>query len=83
MELRLPRRPRAPAAQESARDAEPATLPANDPWAGEDDAWTADDDLGREAPDDFVRFFRGAAVGIVLGFALWAVIVLVAVFLLA
>jgi len=80
MKLRLPRRPRAPAAQGPARDAEPAALPANDPWAGEDDAWTADD-LGREAPDDFIRFFRGAAVGVVLGLALWAVIVLVVVLL--
>jgi len=81
MELRLPRRPREPAAQEPAGDAEPVALPANDPWEGEDEAWTADDDLGREAPDDFIRFFRGAAVGVVLGLALWAVIVLVVVLL--
>lgn len=83
MELRLPRRPRAPAAHEPARDAEPVVLPADDPWAGEDAAWTGDADLAREGSDDFIRFFRGAVVGVVFGLALWAVIVLVAVFLLA
>jgi hypothetical protein len=82
MQLRLPRRPRASAAHEPARDAEPVTLPADDPWAGEDDPWTGSGDLAREAPDDFIRFFRGAVIGVVLGLGLWAVIVLVAVLVL-
>jgi hypothetical protein len=81
MQLRLPRRPRAHAAHHAAPDAERLPLPADDPWAGEDAHWTADEDLAREAPDDFIRFFRGAVVGVGLGLGLWAVIVLVAVLL--
>jgi hypothetical protein len=81
MQLRLPRRPRTHAAHQTAPDAERLTLPADDPWAGEDAAWTSDEDLAREAPDDFIRFFRGAVVGVGLGLALWAAIALVALLL--
>jgi hypothetical protein len=75
MQLRLPRRPRAPAEQPTRR-AGPDALPADDPWAGEDDAWPAGDDTAGEGRSDFVRFFRGAAIGAVAGAAFWALIAL-------
>jgi hypothetical protein len=76
MQLRLPRRPRISAEEQPTRGAGPDALPADDPWAGEDDAWTADDDTAGEGRSDFVRFFRGAAIGAVAGAAFWALIVL-------
>ena len=81
MQLRLPRRPRASAAHEPTRDAGRPTLPADDPWAGEDEAWL-DDDLAPERPGEFVRFFRGAALGAALGLVLWGLVALAVVFLL-
>ena len=75
MQLKLPRRPRLFAAHGATRDA--ATVTAeDDPWAGEDAAWTADEDLGPEESGDFLRFFRGALVGVVAGVALWALVAL-------
>ena len=76
MQLRLPRRPRFPAAQEPAPAAGTETLPADDPWAGEDAAWTTDEDMSGESRSDFTRFFRGAAVGAVAGAVLWAMVAL-------
>jgi hypothetical protein len=76
MELRLPRRPRIFAAQQPTRGTGGETLPDDDPWAGEDDAWTTDDDTAGEDRADFVRFFRGAAVGALAGAVLWALVAL-------
>ena len=75
MQLRLPRRPRI-SAEQPTRGAGPEALPEADPWAGEDDAWTADDDTAGEGRTEFVRFFRGAVVGAVAGAASWALIAL-------
>lgn len=80
MQLKLPRRPRIFAAREATRDAGTAAA-EDDPWAGEDAAWTTDDDLAPDERGDFVRFFRGALVGVVAGVALWALVAL-ALFLL-
>lgn len=71
MQLKLPRRPRLFAAHAPAtRDRRPAEL--DDPWAGEDAAWDCDDDLRGESPREFMRFFRGTALAVVLGVVLWA-----------
>jgi hypothetical protein len=75
MELKLPRRPRLFAAREATRDAGAAAA-EDDPWAGEDAAWTSDDDLAPEERGEFVRFFRGALVGVAAGIALWALVAL-------
>jgi hypothetical protein len=80
MQLKLPRRPRLFSAHEATRDAGAAAA-EDDPWAGDDAAWTADDDLAPEERGEFVRFFRGALVGVVAGVALWALVAL-ALFLL-
>ena len=74
MELKLPRRPRIFAAHQASREAEPTILPADDPWAGEDDAWTTDDDAAAQGSSDFVRFFRGAALGVLAGALLWGLV---------
>ena len=80
MQQRLPRwRPfvgAPPPAQSVGRPA----APVDDPWAGDDEAW-ADEDVVREAPADFIRFFRGAAFGVLAGLALWALIGLTLVLL--
>jgi hypothetical protein len=78
MELKLPRRPRLFAAREATRDAGAAE---DDPWAGEDAAWTSDHDLAPEERSEFVRFFRGALVGVAAGIALWALVALALVLL--
>jgi hypothetical protein len=75
VQLKLPRRPWLFAAHESTRDAGSAAA-EDDPWAGEDAAWTADDDLAPEERGEFVRFFRGALVGVVAGVALCALVAL-------
>jgi hypothetical protein len=79
MESRLPRWPRIFAAQQRTRDAGRETLPEDDPWEGEDDAWTTDGGTPGEGRDDFLRFFRGAVVGACLGALLWGLIALVVV----
>jgi hypothetical protein len=75
MQLKPPRRPRHSAAHAPAtpkrRPAEP-----DDPWAGEDAAWECDDDLRGETPRQFMRFFRGTALAVVLGVAVWAALLL-------
>lgn len=67
MQLKRTRRP-------SHQDRLPAGL--DDPWAGEDADWECDDDLQRELPREFMRFFRGTALAVVLGLAVWAAVVL-------
>jgi hypothetical protein len=67
MQLKRIRRP-------SRRDAHPA--PLDDPWAGEDADWECDDDLRGEAPREFMRFFRGTALAVIVGVALWAAVFL-------
>ena len=77
MQLKLPRRPRLFAAREAARDAGAAE---DDPWAGEDAAWTGDEDLAPEERSEFLRFFRGALVGVAAGIALWVLVALALAF---
>jgi hypothetical protein len=48
----------------------------DDPWAGEDADWECDDDLRRESPQAFMRFFRGTAFAVIVGLALWAAVLL-------
>jgi hypothetical protein len=55
-------------------------VPVEDPWAGEDDDWAVD--LAADDPGDFVRFFRGAVFGVLVGVLLWGLIVLGLVLLL-
>lgn len=78
MQLKLPRRPRLFAARPviTRKTRPPANGELDDPWAGEDDAWDCDDDLKAEAPGDFMRLFRGAAVAVLLGLAFWAIALL-------
>jgi hypothetical protein len=54
----------------------------DDPWAGDDEEW-ADEDVVREAPADFIRFFRGVTFGVLVGVALWALAGLALVLLLS
>ncbi|HET6696608.1 MAG TPA: hypothetical protein VFG85_08890 [Gaiellaceae bacterium] len=53
-------------------------LPAghDDPWAGEDADWECDDDLRREPSTEFMRFFRGTALAVIVGLAVWAAVIL-------
>jgi hypothetical protein len=75
MQLKLIRRPRLFAAHPpTTRDPRPAEL--DDPWAGEDADWECDDDLRAERPREFMRFFRGTALAVVLGVAIWAAVFL-------
>jgi hypothetical protein len=76
MQLRLPRRPRFLAAPQrpAERDAAQA-VEEDDPWAGEDAAWTADDDLAHEPPGAFLRFFRGVGLAMLSGVVLWGLAV--------
>lgn len=76
MQLKLPRRPKFLAAHaQQVRDKARQPAGEDDPWAGEDDAWTGDDDLAPEHRAAFVGFFRGAALGAVLGLAVWGLVV--------
>jgi hypothetical protein len=67
MQLKRTRRP-------SRQDPLPAVL--DDPWAGEDADWECDDDLRADTPRQFMRFFRGTALAVVLGVAVWAAVLL-------
>jgi hypothetical protein len=67
MQLKRTRRPSSPARP-------PAGL--DDPWAGEDAQWECDDDLQGESPREFMRFFRGTALAVVVGLAVWAAVLL-------
>jgi hypothetical protein len=81
MQQRLPRWSRIFAAQRPAHRAGPPTVALDDPWAGEDDDWDLED-VAAEAPEDFARFFRGLAFGLLVGVALWALAVVGLVLLL-
>jgi hypothetical protein len=67
MQLKRTRRP-------SRQDPLPTSL--DDPWAGEDADWECDDDLGGESPRGFIRFFRGTALAVIVGLAVWAAVIL-------
>jgi hypothetical protein len=82
MELRLPRRPRIFVAQQPTRGTGAETVPEDDAWAGEDDAWTADDDTAADGGDEFIRSFRGAVVGAIVGAVLWGLVALALVLVL-
>jgi hypothetical protein len=75
MQLKPPRRPRRSAAHAPATP-KPRPAESDDPWAGEDAAWECDDDLRGEPPREFMRFFRGTALAVVLGVAVWAAVLL-------
>ena len=75
MQLNPLRRPRSFAADPpTIRD--PRKPGVDDPWAGEDADWECDDDLRGEPPREFLRFFRGTALAVVLGVAVWAAVFL-------
>ena len=67
MQLKRTRRP-------SRQDRLPVGL--DDPWAGEDADWECDDDLRGDSPQAFMRFFRGTALAVIVGLAVWAAIIL-------
>jgi hypothetical protein len=67
MQLKRTRRP-------SRQDRLPAGL--DDPWAGEDADWERDDDFRSESPQAFMRFFRGTALAVIVGLAVWAAVIL-------
>jgi hypothetical protein len=67
MQLKRTRRPSRPARPPAGHD---------DPWAGEDAQWECDDDLQAESPREFMRFFRGTALAVVVGLAVWAAVLL-------
>ncbi len=75
MQLKPPRRPR-PSAADAPATPKPRPAESDDPWAGEDAAWECDDDLRGEAPREFMRFFQGTALAVVLGVAVWAAVLL-------
>ena len=52
----------------------PTDRAVEDPWAGEDDDWTCD--LAEDDPPYVIRFFRGAAYGVLAGALLWGLIIL-------
>jgi len=75
MKLKPPRRPRLFAAHPpTTRVPRPADV--DDPWVGEDADWECDDDLGGEPPREFMRFFRGTALAVILGVVVWAAVFL-------
>jgi hypothetical protein len=67
MQLKRTRRP-------SRQDRLPASI--DDPWAGEDADWECDDDLQGESPREFMRFFRGTGLAVIVGLAVWAAVIL-------
>ena len=67
MQLKRTRRP-------SRRDPVPASL--DDPWAGDDAEWECDEDLRGEPSREFMRFFRGTALAVIVGLAVWAAVLL-------
>jgi hypothetical protein len=75
MQLNPLRRPR-PFAADPPTTRDPRKTEADDPWAGEDADWECDDDLRGERPREFMRFFRGTALAVVLGVAVWAAVFL-------
>ena len=75
MQLKPPRRPR-PDAPHAPATPKPRPAESDDPWAGEDAAWECDDDLRGERSRQFMRFFRGTALAVVLGVAVWAAVLL-------
>jgi hypothetical protein len=58
------------------RQQPPRPADVDDPWAGEDASWECDDDLRGERSGEFMRFFRGTALAVVLGIVVWAAVVL-------
>ncbi len=57
--------------------ARPASRRADDdPWAGEDVDWEADEDRAHEQPTDFLRFFAAVAVAAVVSGFFWTGVVL-------
>jgi hypothetical protein len=54
----------------------PRPAEVDDPWAGEDASWECDDDLHGERSAEFMRFFRGTSLAVVLGIVVWAAVLL-------
>jgi len=74
MQLKLPSPRRFLAHHAPARP--PQHRPDDDPWAGEDVEWQAEEDRPREQPAAFVRFFRAVALAALVGGLFWAAVVL-------
>ena len=72
MQLKLPR-PSRLLSQGSPPHA-PETASADDPWAGEDVEWEAED-APRGRPPAFVGFFRAVLVGALVGGLFWGAVV--------
>lgn len=74
MQLKLPR-PRRFLSQDSPARATEDVL-ADDPWAGEDVEWEAEEERRQEHPAAFVRFFRAVLLAALVGGLFWAAVVL-------
>ena len=74
MQPKPPRRKRSTAAPlETPPDVASAE---DDPWAGDDAAWSEADSARSPPTDDLLRPFRGIALGLLLGLVLWSLIAL-------
>ena len=73
MQLKLPSPRRLLSARSRVRPAQ--HLPDDDPWAGEDAEWQAEQDRPRDSAA-FVRFFRAVVLAAFVGGLFWAVVVL-------
>jgi hypothetical protein len=80
MQRKLPSPRRFLSTQSRARPAPPR--PEDDPWAGEDAEWQAEEHRPREDPAAFLRFFRAVVVAALVGGLFWAAVVLLSVWLL-
>jgi hypothetical protein len=74
MQRKLPSPRRFLSTQSRARPAPPR--PEDDPWAGEDAEWQAEERRLREDPEAFARFFRAVAFAALVGALFWAAVVL-------
>lgn len=70
MQLKLPK-PRRFLSQSAMED-----VPADDPWAGEDVAWEAEEERPDEDAAAFVRFLRAVVLAALVGGLFWAAVVL-------
>jgi hypothetical protein len=79
MQLKLPRRRRLLSQHPPARATR--NVPADDPWAGEDVEWEAEEERSQEHPAAFVPFFRAVVVASLVGGLFWAAVVLLILWL--
>lgn len=74
MQRKLPSPRRFLSTQSRARPAPPR--PEDDPWAGEDAEWQAEEQRSHEDSAAHLRFFRAVAVAALLGGLFWTAVVL-------